>query len=198
VYRPPTCSWSLSSINARLSRIRSRNNSKLPSPVRANVDVAESDGWRKEISSVAVYSQGGDRFWTGALINNAAQDGTPYFLTRVALWRRRGPVTRRVLELRNNRRVIGHSRTDGWTNSRSVRASSPAGSIRTFVSHYIVGCVSGNTISLVVDVYYCTDQATSSTLNFTSHCPVPPAVGKCTVWRRLPIPSAHSFFLQDF
>jgi lysyl endopeptidase len=48
-----------------------------------NVDVVcgEGDGWRPEISAVAVYSQGGSRFCTGALINNAVGNGTPYFLT---------------------------------------------------------------------------------------------------------------------
>ncbi len=48
-----------------------------------NVDVVcpEGDDWRLEINSVAVYSTGGSLFCTGAMINNTAGDGTPYFLT---------------------------------------------------------------------------------------------------------------------
>ena len=48
-----------------------------------NIDVVcdEGDDWRDEISSVAAYSLGGSLFCTGAMINNARQDGKPYFLT---------------------------------------------------------------------------------------------------------------------
>ncbi len=48
-----------------------------------NIDVVcpEGDPWRDEINSVAVYTLNG--FWTctGAMVNNTAEDGTPYFLT---------------------------------------------------------------------------------------------------------------------
>lgn len=48
-----------------------------------NVDVvcAEGDDWRLEINSVGVISTGGSTFCTGAMLNNTAADGTPYFLT---------------------------------------------------------------------------------------------------------------------
>ncbi len=48
-----------------------------------NVDVVcpEGDGWRGEIASVAVISTGGSRFCTGFMVNNTAQDETPYFMT---------------------------------------------------------------------------------------------------------------------
>jgi len=48
-----------------------------------NVDVVcpEGDPWRQEINSVAVISTGGTTFCTGSMLNNTAQDGTPYFLT---------------------------------------------------------------------------------------------------------------------
>jgi lysyl endopeptidase len=48
-----------------------------------NVDVVCSDGdqWRDEIGSVAVLSSRGTSFCTGAMINNTANDRTPYFLT---------------------------------------------------------------------------------------------------------------------
>lgn len=48
-----------------------------------NVDVVctEGDGWRLEINSVGVISTGGTTFCTGSMLNNTAQDGTPYFLT---------------------------------------------------------------------------------------------------------------------
>jgi len=41
----------------------------------------EGDPWRSEINSVAVYTLNG--FWTctGVMMNNTAEDGTPYFLT---------------------------------------------------------------------------------------------------------------------
>ncbi|MHC4740403.1 MAG: proprotein convertase P-domain-containing protein [Planctomycetota bacterium] len=48
-----------------------------------NVDVACSAGdpWGDQIRSVGVYSTGGSLFCSGALINNTAEDNTPYFLT---------------------------------------------------------------------------------------------------------------------
>ena len=41
----------------------------------------EGDPWRAEINSVAVYTLNGSWTCTGAMINNTAEDGTPYFLT---------------------------------------------------------------------------------------------------------------------
>ena len=48
-----------------------------------NIDVVcpEGDDWRLEINSVGVISTGGSTFCTGAMVNNTAGDGTPYFLT---------------------------------------------------------------------------------------------------------------------
>lgn len=47
-----------------------------------NVACAEGDPWRDQIRSVAmIMLANGARICTGALINNAANDGTPYFLT---------------------------------------------------------------------------------------------------------------------
>ncbi len=48
-----------------------------------NVDVVcpEGDGWEDEIASVGVISTGGSRFCTGFMVNNTAQDETPYFQT---------------------------------------------------------------------------------------------------------------------
>ncbi len=48
-----------------------------------NVDVvcSEGDDWRSEINSVGVISTGGSTFCTGSMLNNTAEDGTPYFLT---------------------------------------------------------------------------------------------------------------------
>jgi len=48
-----------------------------------NVDVVcpAGDLWRDEIRSVAVISTGGSTFCTGFLVNNTAQDLTPYFMT---------------------------------------------------------------------------------------------------------------------
>ncbi len=48
-----------------------------------NIDVIcpEGDAWRDEIPSVAVYSRGGGLVCTGFMVNNTAEDQTPYFLT---------------------------------------------------------------------------------------------------------------------
>lgn len=46
-----------------------------------NVVCPEGDGWRDQIRSVAIITTGGSGFCTGALLNNCAQDSTPYFLT---------------------------------------------------------------------------------------------------------------------
>ncbi len=48
-----------------------------------NVDVVcpQGDGWRHQIQTVAVYTIGGSWMCTGAMVNNTAQDATPYFLT---------------------------------------------------------------------------------------------------------------------
>lgn len=50
---------------------------------RCNIDVVcpEGDPWRNEIRSVARYVHSGVYYCTGNLVNNTAQDGTPYFLT---------------------------------------------------------------------------------------------------------------------
>ena len=48
-----------------------------------NVDVVcpEGDDWRDDIKSVAVISTGGSLFCTGFMVNNTAEDETPYFMT---------------------------------------------------------------------------------------------------------------------
>ncbi|MBX2980852.1 MAG: trypsin-like peptidase domain-containing protein [Flavobacteriales bacterium] len=46
-----------------------------------NVICPEGDPWRDQIRSVAMITVGGSGFCTGQLINNCANDGTPYFLT---------------------------------------------------------------------------------------------------------------------
>lgn len=48
-----------------------------------NIDVAcsEGEGWEEEINSVAVISTGGSTFCTGFMVNNTAQDRTPFFMT---------------------------------------------------------------------------------------------------------------------
>ncbi|MCB0764817.1 MAG: secretion system protein Por, partial [Flavobacteriales bacterium] len=46
-----------------------------------NVICPEGIGWENEIRSVAIITVGGSGFCTGTLLNNCAQDSTPYFLT---------------------------------------------------------------------------------------------------------------------
>jgi hypothetical protein len=56
---------------------------KSPFSGTCNRDVIcpEGDPWRDEIRSVGVISTGGSTFCTGFLVNNTAQDLTPYFMT---------------------------------------------------------------------------------------------------------------------
>ena len=46
-----------------------------------NVNCPEGNDWQIEKRSVALIVQGGNAVCSGALVNNTAQDGTPYFLT---------------------------------------------------------------------------------------------------------------------
>jgi lysyl endopeptidase len=46
-----------------------------------NVNCPEGADWQVEKRSVAIITQGGSGICTGALVNNTANDGTPYFLT---------------------------------------------------------------------------------------------------------------------
>jgi lysyl endopeptidase len=70
-----------------LTRVNSAFRSFQPTPGErsgsCNKDVvcAEGDDWRNEIRSVAVISLGGSTMCTGQLLNDAAGDGKPYFLT---------------------------------------------------------------------------------------------------------------------
>jgi hypothetical protein len=50
-------------------------------PCNINVICPEGDDWRDQIRSVAQTTVGGNGFCTGTLVNNCAEDGTPYFLT---------------------------------------------------------------------------------------------------------------------
>lgn len=53
----------------------------LPGRATTNAICPEGDPWRDQIRSVAMIVVGGGGICTGTLINNCAQDGTPYFLT---------------------------------------------------------------------------------------------------------------------
>ena len=48
-----------------------------------NIDVAcsESKGWENEVNSVGVISTGGSTFCTGFMVNNTANDKSPFFMT---------------------------------------------------------------------------------------------------------------------
>ncbi len=46
-----------------------------------NVACTEADDWQQQVRTVAMLVTGGNGFCTGALINNAENDGTPYFLS---------------------------------------------------------------------------------------------------------------------
>lgn len=46
-----------------------------------NINCPEGQPWQDEKRAVAIMISGGSGFCTGAMVNNTAQDGTPYFLT---------------------------------------------------------------------------------------------------------------------
>lgn len=46
-----------------------------------NVACPESIGWEDQVRSVALIVSGGNAVCTGSMVNNTAEDGTPYFLT---------------------------------------------------------------------------------------------------------------------
>lgn len=46
-----------------------------------NVNCPEGDAWQTEKKSVALILSGGNALCSGAMVNNTANDGTPYFLT---------------------------------------------------------------------------------------------------------------------
>jgi len=48
-----------------------------------NIDVvcSESSGWEQEVNAVGVISTGGSTFCTGFMVNNTANDKTPFFMT---------------------------------------------------------------------------------------------------------------------
>jgi lysyl endopeptidase len=50
-------------------------------PCNVNVACPLAAGWEDQINSVAMMVSGGNGFCTGTMINNTANDGTPYFLT---------------------------------------------------------------------------------------------------------------------
>ncbi|RME24131.1 MAG: hypothetical protein D6798_11930, partial [Deltaproteobacteria bacterium] len=54
-----------------------------PSSGACNIDVVcpEGDDWRDEIPSVAIIGTGGSTYCTGFMVNNTAEDQTPYFQT---------------------------------------------------------------------------------------------------------------------
>jgi lysyl endopeptidase len=70
----------LSSINAGYRLFGDRSAARSGS---CNVDVVcpEGDGWRNEIPASGVYTVSGIWTCSGSLVNNTAQDQTPYFLT---------------------------------------------------------------------------------------------------------------------
>ena len=57
-------------------------------PGWCNIDVIcpQGDPWREQIRSVGVYTIAGAWKCTGAMVNNTAVDGTPYFLTARHCW----------------------------------------------------------------------------------------------------------------
>ena len=76
---------SISSVSHDYKNIFSKNSSRGygdSGSCNNNVNCPEGDDWQDEISSVAmILTSGGSRLCTGSMVNNTAQDLTPYFLT---------------------------------------------------------------------------------------------------------------------
>ncbi|MBI64892.1 MAG: hypothetical protein CMG64_01170 [Candidatus Marinimicrobia bacterium] len=76
---------SISSVSHDYKNIFSKNSSRGygdSGSCNNNVNCPEGDDWQDQISSVAmILTSGGSRLCTGSMVNNTAQDLTPYFLT---------------------------------------------------------------------------------------------------------------------
>lgn len=136
-----------SAVDLEIGRVVHGFRSLNPSPNRddlsksgaCNLDVAceEADPWRKQVRSVGRYSfeQGGRAYvCTGALVNNTAQDNTPYFLTAehcvsspevastmVFYWNYQNP-TCRTPGTPENGRVTDDSQADQTSSGAVLRA----------------------------------------------------------------------------
>ena len=73
----------LSAINEGYRGFRGSTDPPSHTSESCNIDVEcpQGDNWTCEISSVGVYTVNGTWTCSGAMINNTAEDGTPYFLT---------------------------------------------------------------------------------------------------------------------
>ena len=71
----------LTSINAGYQGFRSGEDRGSSESCNIDVVCSQGDDWWNEIPSVGVYTLNGYLTCTGAMINNTAQDQTPYFLT---------------------------------------------------------------------------------------------------------------------
>lgn len=58
-----------------------RSRRKLSGSCNIDVICEEGDDWRQEIPAIALIQYGGQYYCSGAMINNARNDGTPFFLT---------------------------------------------------------------------------------------------------------------------
>jgi len=136
-----------SAVDLEIGRVVHGFRSLDPSPDRddlsksgaCNLDVAceEADPWRKQVRSVGRYSfeQGGRAYvCTGSLVNNTAQDNTPYFLTAehcvsssevastmVFYWNYQNP-TCRTPGTPENGSVTDDSRTDQTSSGAVLQA----------------------------------------------------------------------------
>ncbi len=71
----------ITAINAGYRSFKSDNSRGDSGSCNIDVVCSQGDDWWNEIPSVGVYTLNGYWTCTGAMINNTAQDGTPYFLT---------------------------------------------------------------------------------------------------------------------
>ncbi len=77
----PDVQLALTSINIGYRFFGERRQTEKSGACNIDVVCPQGDEWREEIQSVAAISTGGNIFCSGFMVNNTAEDETPYFMT---------------------------------------------------------------------------------------------------------------------
>ena len=117
-----------------------------------NVICAEGDDWRDEINAVAMIVVGSNGICTGALVNNTANDGHPYFLT--ANHCTGGGVTNWVFRFNWQSPACGDNNpTENTVDFQTVSGSAMLAQ-GTSADYALLEINSGNPIPLAYNPYY--------------------------------------------
>ncbi|MFT5844728.1 MAG: V8-like Glu-specific endopeptidase, partial [Saprospiraceae bacterium] len=117
-----------------------------------NVICAEGDDWRDEINAVAMIVVGSNGICTGALVNNTANDGHPYFLT--ANHCTGGGVTNWVFRFNWQSPACGNNNPPQNTIAFQTVSGSAMLAQGTSADYALLEINSGNPIPLAYNPYY--------------------------------------------